>query len=88
MHSCICGINKPSDFVGNGEDYHHHDGDSLGHHDDDSLGHHEGDSLGHHGENGHHGGHGNHGEHGNSISMDSYPLSLPTIFQPIMLFIH
>jgi hypothetical protein len=59
-------------FLGNGEDFHHHHGDSLGEPPSDSLGHHGG--HGHHGHG--HGGHGGHGEPGNSISLDSLPATI------------
>ena len=63
-------FNGHGDFIGNGEDYHHH-GDSLGGRPCDSLGFH-----GHHGGHGGHGGPGGPGEHGNSISVDSLPATI------------
>jgi hypothetical protein len=67
-------------FLGNGEAFHHHHGDSIP--DDDSLG-------GHHG---HHGGHHGHpGEHGHTISLDSLPASVASFIAenyPLYTFKH
>jgi hypothetical protein len=66
-------FDENGDFLGNGEQFHHHHGDSLGGFPEDSI-HHDGDTT-----HGHHGGHGGHcgnGGHGNTVSLDSLPSAI------------
>ena len=70
------------EFLGDGEDFHHHHphGDSLGGFEGDSTHfgwdstHFEGDTT--HGHHGGHGGHGGHGCPGNTVSLDSLPSAI------------